>query len=243
MELASRQGNGIGRGYLAVGWSGIGVWCARGWRIFRVAPVRISLLALTPVVAEALVQLTPAVGIVLSKLVTPAVSIWALLMLDHKLRDHRFVPRIAGREMMLRSRTVAALSLASLTVFAIQVSVAAVIGNQAQALAFATGDIAGISYSRVEIACILVSGTIPMMFLFFVVPRMMLDDVPLVPAIVENARLLVRCWRPMVLYALGMSMMLGGLLWMPILLLVLVPAGLCVGYAAYREVFDPMPEA
>ena len=47
----------------------------------------------------------------------------------------------------------------------------------------------------------------------------------------------------MVSYALGLALMLAGLTWMPLLLLVFLPAGLCIGYAAYRDVFDPVPEA
>ena len=205
--------------------------------------MRILLLALVPIVFEALVQLTPSAGVVLSKLLTPAVSAWVLVMLDYKLRRHRFSPGIAGWQTVLRWRQVAGLVLASLVVFAVQVAMATLIGSPAQAVALAAGDVAGIGFSRVELAGILASGAAPMLFLFFVGPRMMLDGLRLWPAVVENARLLKRCWQPMVSYSLVMALMLAGLTWMPLLLLVFLPAGLCIGYAAYRDVFDPVPEA
>src|SRR5690606_16315788 len=82
----------------------------------------------------------------------------------------------------------------------------------------------GIGFSQVELAGVLASGAVPMLFLFFVGPRMILDGLRLWPAVVENARLLKRCWQPMVFYSLLMALMLAGLTWMPLLLLVFLPA-------------------
>lgn len=242
MELAGGHGSAFDVGP-ALGWTRVGRWCALGWRIFRAAPVWIWLLALIPILFEALVQLMPTAGTGVSKLLTPAISAWVLVMLDCRARGSVFAPGAAACKTAARWRQVAGLALASLAVFAVQLSTAALLGSQAQAIALATGDIAGMAYSQIEMACILASGMIPMLFLFFVGPRMMLDGLRLGPAIVENARLLLRCWRPMVLYSASMAMILAGLLWMPLLLLLLLPAGLCIGYAAYRDVFDPMPEA
>lgn len=243
MEMAGRRGEMFGSGQEGLRWTRVGAWCAQGWRIYREAPVRILLLALAPIVLEALVQLTPSAGIVLSKLLTPAASAWVLVMLDYKLRRHRFSPGITGWQTVLRWRQVAGLALANLVVFSVQVAMAALIGSPAQAVALAAGDMAGIGFSQVGLAGILASGAAPMLFLFFVGPRMILDGLRLWPAVVENARLLRRCWQPMVFYSLVMALMLAGLTWMPLLLLVFLPAGLCIGYAAYRDVFDPVPEA
>lgn len=238
MEMAGMRGGMFDSGQEGLRWTRVGAWCAAGWRIYREAPVRILLLALAPIVFEALVQLTPSAGIVLSKLLTPAVSAWVLVMLDCKLRRHGFSPGMTGRQIVLRWRQVAGLALASLLVFSVQVAMAALIGSPAQAGALAAGDIAGIGLSKVQLAGVLASGAVPMLFLFFVGPRMILDGLRLWSAVVENARLLKRCWQPMVFYSLLMALMLAGLTWMPLLLLVFLPAGLCIGYAAYRDVFD-----
>ncbi len=243
MELARGHGNAFEAGQPALRWARVGGWCALGWRIFRMAPVRMWLLALIPILFEALMQLIPMMGIGLSKFLTPAISAWVLVMLDCRVRGHGFAPAASASRTVVRWRQVAALAIASLAVFAVQLSTAALLGGQAQPIALATGDIAGMGYSRAQMACILASGMVPMLFLFFVGPRMMLDGLRLGPAIVENARLLPRCWRPMVLYSALMAIVLAGLLWIPVMLLLILPAGLCIGYAAYRDVFDPMPEA
>ena len=238
MQMTGGQEQVIGRVHSGMGWGRAGVWCMRGWRIFRLAPVRIFLLALVPVVAEGLIQLAPGMGVAVSKILTPVVGAWVLLMLDHKVRDALFGPGMAVREVGLRWNRVAVIALVSLAVFGFQVLVAAIVGNQEQAVAFATGDIAGIAYSRAELAGILTSGLLPMLLLFFVVPRMLLDGLSLRPAFVENARLLMHYWRPIALYTLGSALLMASLLWVPVMLLVLLPAGLCVGYGAYRDVFD-----
>ncbi|MEN1942081.1 hypothetical protein WCE41_13535 [Luteimonas sp. MJ246] len=243
LGMTGRQGEMSGSGQEGLRWTRVGAWCAQAWRIYRVAPLRILLLALAPVVFEGLVQLTPSAGIVLSKLLTPAVSAWVLVMLDCKLRRHGFSPGASGWQTASRWRQVAGLTLVGLLVFSVQMAMAALIGSPAQAMALAVGDIAGIGFSRMEMAGVLASGAAPMLLLFFVGPRMMLDGLRLWPAVLENARLLQRCWQPMVFYSLVMALMLAGLTWMPLLLLVFLPAGLCIGYAAYRDVFDPLPEA
>lgn len=238
MQMTGGQDQLIDRVHSAMGWGRAGVWCVRGWRIFRLAPVRIFLLALIPIVAEGLIQLAPGMGVAVSKLLTPIVGAWVLLMLDHKVRDALFGPRMAAREVGRRWNPVAVIALASLVVFGFQVLVAAIVGNHEQAVAFATADIAGMAYSRAELAGILTSGLIPSVLLFFVVPRMLLDGLRLGPALVENARLLGYYWRPIALYTLGAAVLMGSLLWVPAMLLVLLPASLCVGYGAYRDVFD-----
>lgn len=243
IEMAGDRGDLFASGRKGLRWTRVGTWCAQGWRIFRVAPVRILLLVLAPIVFEALVQLTPGAGIVLSKFLTPAVSAWALVMLDHKLRRQRFAPGATARQTALRWRQVVGLALASFVVFSIQVAMAALIGSPAQAVALAVGDVAGLGFSRAEMGAVLASGAFPMLFLFFVGPRMMLDGLGLWQAILENARLLKRCWQPMVFYSLAMVLMLAALVWMPLLLLVFLPAGFCIGYAAYRDVFAPVLDA
>lgn len=242
MQMTGGQDQVIGRIHSGMGWGRAALWCMQGWRIFRLAPASIFLLALIPIVAEGLMQLAPGMGVIVSKVLTPIVGAWVLLMLDHKVRDALFGPRMAAREVGRRWNKVAVIALVSLVVFGFQVLVAAIVGNQEQAMAFATGDIAGIAFSRAELAGILTSGLIPSVLLFFVFPRMLLDGLSLGPAFVENARLLVCYWRPIALYTLATAALMGSLLWAPITLLVLLPAGLCIGYGAYRDVFDPMPE-
>lgn len=223
----------------AVGWSRIAVWCGGAWRLLRRAPLRLILLALAPIVVEGLLQLMPIFGVVLSKLLVPVIMAWALIMIDRKARADRFAPADAGRRLRARWKQLIVLALVSATVFAFQVVVALWIGGGSQALAFVLGDMAGVlRYSRMELAGILASGQVLVAFLFFVAPRVLLDGLGVGSAIVENARQLLRCWRPILLFTAAMSAMIAGFLWMPLLLLVLLPASTYIAYAAYRDVFD-----
>lgn len=216
-----------------------GLWLREGWRLFRHAPVRITLLSITPVLFEALCQALPGAGILLSKLLTPCVSVLALLMLDQRIRYGAFAPSRAFAVWRTRLRALPGLGLACLVVFGFQVALAATLAGHAQALALALGDMQSLAMSRPQMALVLASGMLPGLALLYVIPRVALDGVGIRAALGDNARMLMLTWRPALLLSLATALLVGGLLWQPWLLAILLPGGLVVGYAMYRDVFGP----
>lgn len=213
-------------------------WMLGAWRLFRSAPVRIFALSLFPILVEAALQVLPDVGIVVSKLLTPLASAWVLATLDRKARTGIFAPAQAVRLWVTRLPQLLLVSLLLAGVFVFQLSITAAIGGTGQALALALGDVAGMNLSRTGLAAILAAGVLPGSLLMFVGPRVLLDGVDVATALGESLRTVGRYWRPVTLLALLFAALVASLLWVPLLLLVLLPFATCVGYAAYRDVFD-----
>ncbi|GAB2626611.1 hypothetical protein [Novilysobacter erysipheiresistens] len=216
----------------------LSTWLVDAWRMFRRAPVRLFLLSLLPVVVEALIQLAPGVGIVLSKLLTPLAGAWVLALIHHKSRDDAFAPALAGRLLLSRLAPLLLVSLLAAGVFVFQLLVTVALGGIDQAIALATGDIANLHLGRVVFACILASGTVPAALLMFVMPRVLLDGVGVGLALGESLGCVVRYWRPVALLTALVAAMVGAILWLLPLLLVLLPFATLVGYTSYRDVFD-----
>ncbi|WP_313418831.1 hypothetical protein [Stenotrophomonas sp.] len=214
-------------------------WLARSAGMLRRAPLRLFLLALLPMLVELVLQLgVPVAGVVVSKLVVPLVSMWALLMLDQFVRGGRFAPLQAGRRLRARPATVAVLALLSAVVFAGQVAMAGVLAGPAAAGAFALGDSAVLAatVTRLQIALVLASGLPLGMLLLTTVPRALLDGMPVLVALRDNLRLLREAWRPLCAYLLLNAVLLFALPYQPYLLLPLLLLGY-VSYWVYRDAF------
>lgn len=221
----------------------LAAWTLGAWHLFRAAPLRILALSLLPIVVEAVVQLVPHAGIGASKLLTPFASAWVLMMLDRKARSGRFSPAAAGRAWAARLPQLLLLSLVMAGVFVAQLLVAAAIGGSAQAMALGSGDMAAIRLGHAELAAILASGAVIGLPLMFAGPRVVLDSVGVLDAITQSIRAVCRHWRPAALLTGALAVAIGALVSAPLLLLVVLPAGLCIGYASYRDVFDPVAPA
>lgn len=214
-------------------------WLRGGWQLFRRAPVRIMMLSLMPIVFEALCQAVPGAGILLSKLLTPLLSALALLMLDQRIRHGAFGVPAAIATWRSRLPSLLGLGVACLVVFVFQMALAAALAGPAQAMALALGDMAALRMSRPQMALVLASGMLPGLALLYVIPRVALDGVGILAALGDNARMLMLTWRPALLLSLATALLVGGLLWQPWLLAILLPGGFVVGYAMYRDVFGP----
>lgn len=213
-------------------------WMAWAWRLFRSAPVRFMGLALLPVVAEAIVQLIPVVGIVLSKMLTPLVFAWVLAMVDSKVRIDAFAPGHAVGRVGQRWVRLLALALVMFCVFLLQLLVTALIGGWEQALALGAGDMSTLHLSRRDLAWILASGVLPGALLMFAMPRVLLDDTGVVQGLRDSVQQVGVHWRPVLCFALLSTALVFALPWAPWLLLLFLPLAQYVGYAAYRHVFD-----
>lgn len=212
-------------------------WLREAWRLLRRAPLRMLVLSLLPIAFEALCQAIPVAGILLSKAATPLVSAWTLLMLDRYVRHGAFAPARAARTWRSRGTALAGVALLGLAVFGLQLAMAAAVAGGGAALALATGNIAGLGMDRAQIALVLASGMLPAMALVYAVPRIVLDGLAPTAALSENLRVLRQAWRPVGLVTLAMAALVAGLVWQPLLLLVLLPGGFALGYAIVRDAF------
>ncbi|GAB2504118.1 DUF2189 domain-containing protein [Lysobacter humi (ex Lee et al. 2017)] len=213
-------------------------WLRAGVRILRIAPLRIVLLALAPILLEALCQMLPSAGVVLSKLLTPVAAAAMLVLLDRRVRHGGFAPAVALRHWIERLPAVATVALFSTGVFAVQLAVAAVLAGVPNAVALASGAVADLHMTRLQMALVLASGCLPAVALTFVMPRVLFDGLGAVAAMIDNARAVARAWKPVGVIMLLSAVLVGGLVVWPALLLVVLPMGLTVGYAMYRDVFD-----
>ena len=101
-------------------------WCLDGLRLWRRAPFRLFLLCLAQLLAEALLQLVPWVGVTLSKLMVPVLLLGILLGLDElaqggRLRWSCLLDGVRRRPLL---SVLAMAVLWGLDVFALQQAVA-----------------------------------------------------------------------------------------------------------------------
>lgn len=211
--------------------------------MFRRAPFRLYGLSTLPMLVEIALQLGwPGAGIVLSKLVVPLFSAWALLMAHGVLTLDRAAPGAALHALWGIRRALPGLALLSASVFAFQCGVMLLAAGPAAAMAFATADADGLAaLTRPVVAVGLAAGAVPATaLLFFAVTRIVLDRVPVLAAVSENLQLLQRNPRPLLGWMGANIGLLIALVYQPVFLLVILPLGL-VGYAAWRDVFREGP--
>ncbi len=213
-------------------------WCRMAWTMFMRNPFRLLGLAVLPMLVEAILQAgVPVLGVVLSKLVVPLASMWALLMVDQRCRTGVFAPAAALRRLAARPGAALALALLATAVFAVQMALAVLIVGPQPALAIATGDASGLDgVSRAQVSLVLASGLPMALLLLFTVPRVLLERRPLAASLVENLRLVAIGWRPVLVYLLLSVALVGGLVFQPWLLLPALLLGY-VSYWAYRDAF------
>jgi hypothetical protein len=212
-------------------------WVGQTWTLFRSAPLRLMGLALLPVVFEAIVQLIPEVGMVLSKLLTPLASAWVLAMVHQRALTGAFGPAHASGRWRARLGQLLPLALVSSGVFAFQLAAGILIADWEHMVALASGSVSDLRLSRPQMAAILASGIVPATLLMFAPPLVLLSGQSIGRAIEQSVLAVVRYWRPMLIYALVSAALIAGMLWQIWMLLLYLPAALYVGYAAYRDIF------
>lgn len=213
-------------------------WLRRGWALFRAAPVRGCLLALLPIVFEALIQAIPVAGILLSKLLVPLASTWVLALLHRRATSGSWRMRSATERW--RQRLPALLRLAvvlSVVVFGFQMLVLAALAGTEQAMAVTLREFGALQLSRWQVAGMLVSGLLPAIVLMFVPGQVLFSGRSVVQAFSESVCALVRYRVSVLALAALTAAVLASVAWMPVVLLLYLPFGLYVGYAAWEDVF------
>jgi len=217
-------------------------WWILGLRLWRRAPLRLTLLCLAPLVVEAVLQVIPIVGIVLSKVVVPLFSFGVLVVLDRVWRSRLFSLR--GLLWSFRKDhfwIALEVALVLLAVFAFQVFVAYAAYGYAAVDAVVFGRIAEHRelLNHTFVLTLILPGELPATLLMFLVPLVVLDGVRPLRAAGISIRLLAFSPASLLLTCGVSGLLLGAALtWgygLP--MLVVIPWMSIMGYAAYRDVF------
>ena len=224
----------------SVSWTRIGIWLADAGQTLRQAPTRLILLPFLPLVVEMLIQQLPTMGIVLSKLITPAIGAWILLMLHDRSQHGGFAPGRNLARLLQRRHAVLTLAIIGVGVFVMQCLVAMALAGPAAAMGLISNDpVAVAALGQRGLAITLASAALPMAVLFFVCPQLILSGRRVGESLREGLAKL-RTWWPPVTAMMLMSALLSALaLWQPAALLLLVPLGFLVGYVAWHDAFAP----
>ena len=211
-------------------------WLGAAFRLWMRAPLRLSAVAFAPVLLEALVQLVPFAGVVASKLAVTLASGWALLVVHAIARSGAAAPLIQVRALVSGGRGVLAVAVLGLAVFAFQLVVCSLVAGPSQAAMLATGQHQAISMSAETLGWIFASGLLPGALLMFVLPYVVLEGRPPLQAIRSSVATAFAYWPAVALFTVLQFAMVAYVPRFPVLLLVLLPFGLCSLYAIYRTV-------
>ncbi|WP_189455460.1 hypothetical protein [Cognatilysobacter bugurensis] len=211
-------------------------WLRDAVRLWRAHPFGVTGVAVVPIVFELLFQLVPGVGIVASKLLTPLATAWSFAALDARVRRGAYAPGASAGLVLSRWKPLLGLIALSFGLFCVQCAVAAWLGGPAQAVALVTGDLAAFTLGRAEIAVVFASGALLGTPLMFALPRVLLDGLGLRAALLDNLRLVRRHVHAVIAIGLVTAGAVASVVYAPWVMLIILPLGLCTGYAAYRDV-------
>ncbi len=216
-------------------------WWILALRLWRRAPLRLALLCLSPLAVEAVVQLVPIVGIVLSKVVVPFFSLGILVVLDRVWRSRIFSLRgLLWSFHKEHVRTALEVALISAVVFAFQVFVAFVVYGYPAVDAVMFGRIAQHRelLNHTFVLVLILPGEVPATLLMFLAPLVVLGGVRPLRAAGMSIRLLAFAPASLLVTCAVSAVLLGAALtWgYGLAMLVVVPWISMVGYVAYRDV-------
>lgn len=217
-------------------------WWILGLRLWRKAPLRLALICLAPLAVEAVLQLIPAVGVVLSKVVVPLVSCGIVVVIDRVWRSGIFSLR--GLLWPFRREnfwTALQLALISTVVFAFQMLVAFAVYGYPAIDAVVFGRIAEHReiMNHTFVLVLILPGELPATLLMFLAPLVILDGIRPLRAAAKSARLFAFAPVPFLVTCAVGALLLGvALTWAYTLpMLVVIPWMGLMAYAAYRDVF------
>ncbi|HYW76774.1 MAG TPA: hypothetical protein VFA48_09135 [Gammaproteobacteria bacterium] len=218
------------------------IWIAQTFGLWRMSPFKYTVLSLTPLVAEGLLQLVPEAGVLISKIIVPLVGAGILLGVDQLARSGKlswgcvfagFTYRRLGGLFLVSAVT-------SLTVFATQIGVASwfyggarvwdavVLGHMHQHPALLT---------PVFTEALILPGMLPATLFTLVIPFFLFEDLGVLSCFGLGIRRLLSAWLLFVTFLILNVLIFGvALLGGPsvLLLLVVVPLSTLFTYVVYR---------
>lgn len=211
-------------------------------QFWKRAPVAIALISLVPLLAEAVAQAVPWIGIPLSKLLVPMVTAGIYLGLDD-LNAGRPISRQAIWAGIQRSgwRQLFVLSVLMMVIYVTQLAVAYLVYGDAAVDVALLGnlephrDLLDTGF----VLTLVLPGMVPATLLMFALPLLVLGGLPATRACsVSIARMLTSPAALLVTFALTAALItLAFTLGKGILLLLVVPWATATGYVAYRDAF------
>lgn len=224
-------------------------WYRDAFRLWRRAPFRLIGLSLALLVAEAIVQLVPMIGTVLSKALVPMLGAGLWIGLDQLDRGQplRFACLWAGWR---HPRWLALWGLAAtvgLSVFGLQVACAAAVYGPV----VWDGVVLGHMRSHPQLLAraleyvLMLPGLVPATLLTLAAPLFLFNGNRAPAALVASLRLVTRHGLAFALALLPQLALFAAALsrpWLMPLLLLLLPLGTLLGFAAWRDLAPP-PQA
>ncbi|HEU4669789.1 MAG TPA: hypothetical protein VFR91_03745 [Dyella sp.] len=227
---------------------------ASGWyrdalRLWRRAPFKWVVLSLACLVAEALLQLMPAVGTVLSKVVVPMLAVGLWPGLDRLARGEplRFACLLAGWRHPRWPALWGLAAATGLVVFAVQVASAALVYGPVVWDAVVLGHLLhhpALQTRRMEFV-LLLPGLVPATLLTLAPPLFLFRGKGALAALAGSVRWVAGHAAAFVLALLPQLALFAVALsspWAMPLLLLLLPLGTLLAYAAWRDLAGAPPE-
>ena len=224
------------------------VWYREGFRLWRRAPFRLVGLSLACMVAEVLLQLVPLAGTVLSKAVVPMLAVGVWIGLDRLARGEplRFACLLSGWRHPRWPALWGLSAAVGLIVFAVQVAAAAAVYGPAVWDAVVLGHLLhhpALQTRRLEFV-LLLPGLVPATLLTLAPPLFLFRGEGVLAALAGSLRRVaahavaftLALLPQLVLFAVALSSP-----WAMPLLLLLMPLGTLLAYAAWRDLAGAPP--
>ncbi|WP_017463343.1 hypothetical protein [Dyella ginsengisoli] len=223
-------------------------WYREGFRLWRRAPFRLVGLSLACMVAEVLLQLVPLAGTVLSKAVVPMLAVGVWIGLDRLARGEplRFACLLSGWRHPRWPALWGLSAAVGLIVFAVQVAAAAAVYGPAVWDAVVLGHLLhhpALQTRRMEFV-LLLPGLVPATLLTLAPPLFLFRGEGVLAALAGSLRRVaahavaftLALLPQLVLFAVALSSP-----WAMPLLLLLMPLGTLLAYAAWRDLAGAPP--
>ena len=217
-------------------------WWLSALKLWRIAPIRLTLVCLLPLLVEFVAQMVPTIGVPLSKVLVPFLSV-GLWIVFHETWTTRKL-RIGGLLWSLRrgnSLKALQIALISLTVFVVQLGVAMAIYGPAVFDAIVLGHMAEHRElaSRAFILTLILPGVVPGVLLMLIAPLVVFEGRRAPKAALESVRVMLSSPAAFLVTCAISALLLGAALVLlyGALMILIFPWMTMMGYGAYRNVF------
>jgi hypothetical protein len=205
-------------------------WFVDAFAVWRRAPLKLSLLALAPLVAEGILQLIPLVGVVLSKFFVPILT-FGLTIGIHDLMCGKPLRASCLFDGFRRERfaNCAVLAVWTMSIFASQMLIAFLIYGPVVFDAVLLGHVKAHPelFTRLFTEVLIVPGIVLATGLMLAAPLMLFDGLAPMRAVVESVRRVFSATRPFLLFVLIDALIVGISLAMPWGLVLLLACLIC----------------
>lgn len=220
-------------------------WWSAGLRLALRAPFRILIASLLPLVVEALVQLIPWFGVVLSKLLTPFFVLGSLVALSHlETRGEWHWSDLGSAFSANRRAQALRWSLLMSAIWLFQSAIALAVYGGAGLRALLLGAHTSQLMTPAFAATVIVPGLLLAVPLMLSGPLLAIEGCGAVDSLRSSLRWAAKLWPSVLMYAISSALLFcAGLLLSPLILLIGVPLLFTSSYCAYRAAATDLASA